>query len=128
MPAARHAGAVVAAFTLAAAVSLATASTAQAEGNAAAATAVPLTTGSDWCCNAVTTADNPTTQQLLALLGVQLPPGTTGLVGLSCSPITVLGGGGAGCTGQLVYCTGGNTFNGIIVTGCSPTTVAFRRE
>ncbi|KAF9224193.1 hypothetical protein BS17DRAFT_817089 [Gyrodon lividus] len=56
---------------------------------------------------------------LLGLLGAVLP-NVQGLVGLGCTPITVVGtGSGAVCTQQPVCCTG-NTYSGLINVGCSP--------
>ncbi|KAH7908965.1 fungal hydrophobin-domain-containing protein [Hygrophoropsis aurantiaca] len=76
-------------------------------------------TGSIQCCTSATSASDPTTSLLLGLLGVVLGP-VTGLIGLGCTPITVVGTGtGAVCNQEPVCCTG-NTFNGLINIGCSP--------
>ncbi|KAH9479137.1 Fruiting body protein SC1 [Psilocybe cubensis] len=94
----------------------------------AAATAVPrnsgdgpsnqCNTGTLNCCDQTLSATASSTNLLLGLLGIVLGP-VTGLLGLSCSPIDVLGISGNSCSAQPVCCTG-NTFNGIITTGCTP--------
>ncbi|KAJ3576502.1 hypothetical protein NP233_g381 [Leucocoprinus birnbaumii] len=89
----------------------------------AAATAVPrqsgnCNTGALTCCNQVQQANSTTVNQLAGLLGLVLGP-ITGLVGLGCSPIDVLGVGGNSCSAQPVCCTG-NTFGGLIGLGCNP--------
>nr|CAA76494.1 hydrophobin [Pleurotus ostreatus] len=96
----------------------------------AAATAIPrtnppaptCTTGSLQCCNSVQAASNPVVGLLAGLLGIVLGP-ITGQVGLTCSPITVIGVGGTSCSAQTVCCNG-NSFNGLIVVGCSPVNIS----
>jgi hypothetical protein len=64
----------------------------------AAATPVPTdggstnqcTTGSQQCCNTVTKADDPAASKILGLLGIVLQDVNV-LVGLTCSPISVVG-------------------------------------
>jgi hypothetical protein len=52
-------------------------------------------TGDAQCCNTVTSATDPSATALLGLLGVVVE-GVDVLVGLTCTPITVIGvGGGA---------------------------------
>ncbi|KAF8991434.1 fungal hydrophobin-domain-containing protein [Cyathus striatus] len=90
----------------------------------AAASAIPrdgssqCNTGSIQCCNSVQEASNPVVGLLAGLLGLVLGP-ITGQVGLTCSPLSVIGIGGNSCTAQPVCCTG-NSFNGLIVLGCTP--------
>ncbi|KAL0948211.1 hypothetical protein HGRIS_010817 [Hohenbuehelia grisea] len=91
----------------------------------AAATAIPRTepagqcnTGSIQCCNSTKKASDPVVGILAGLLGIVLGP-ITGQVGLTCTPLSVIGLGGNSCTAQPVCCTG-NSFNGLIVLGCSP--------
>ncbi|KAF8152957.1 fungal hydrophobin-domain-containing protein [Crassisporium funariophilum] len=74
-------------------------------------------TGPVQCCNTVTTAANPLASLLMGLLGVVAPSNV--LVGLTCSPLSVIGVGGSSCNQQPVCCTN-NNFNGLIVIGCSP--------
>ncbi|KAF5361841.1 hypothetical protein D9756_002077 [Leucocoprinus leucothites] len=95
----------------------------------AAATAVPRTdgdtmpasqcnTGPIQCCDSAQAATSPAVTTLAAALGVVVQ-GVTGLVGLTCSPIDIIGVGGNSCTAQPVCCTG-NNFQGLIVLGCTP--------
>ncbi|KAF5343580.1 hypothetical protein D9758_012980 [Tetrapyrgos nigripes] len=73
------------------------------------------------CCNSVQSAQSPSVASLAGLLGIVLDP-ITGLVGLNCDPINVLGIGGNNCAAQPVCCTG-NKFGGLIALGCSPINV-----
>ncbi|KIJ38682.1 hypothetical protein M422DRAFT_176174 [Sphaerobolus stellatus SS14] len=76
-------------------------------------------TGDAQCCNTVQSASAPSSALLLGLLGVVLQ-GVDVLVGLGCTPITVIGvAGGANCAQQPVCCTN-NQFNGLINIGCTP--------
>ncbi|KAF4621007.1 hypothetical protein D9613_000979 [Agrocybe pediades] len=89
----------------------------------AAATAIPrdggnCNTGSIQCCNQVQSSTSTTVASLAGLLGIDLGS-ITGLVGLSCSPLNILGVGGNSCSAQPVCCTG-NTFSGLISLGCNP--------
>ncbi|RDB29813.1 Hydrophobin-3 [Hypsizygus marmoreus] len=91
----------------------------------ASATVVPRTdpasqcnTGSLQCCNDVQASSNPVVALLAGLLGIVLGP-ITAQVGLTCSPITVIGAGGTSCSAQPVCCTG-NSFSGLLVLGCTP--------
>ncbi|KIJ15992.1 fungal hydrophobin [Paxillus involutus ATCC 200175] len=74
-------------------------------------------TGPIQCCNQLFTAGSETA----TLLGLgDVLAGITGLVGTSCTPITVIGlGSGSDCMQQPVCCNG-NTQNGLINIGCSP--------
>ncbi|KAF5338120.1 hypothetical protein D9758_015373 [Tetrapyrgos nigripes] len=75
-------------------------------------------TGPIQCCNSVQSANHGIVPSLLRLLGVVLGD-VTAQVGLTCNPITVIGGGGNSCTSQPVCCQN-NSFNGIIAIGCTP--------
>ncbi|KAF9558361.1 fungal hydrophobin [Agrocybe pediades] len=75
-------------------------------------------TGTLNCCNSVQSASSSSVAGLLGLLGIVVGD-VTGLVGLNCSPINVIGISGNSCSAQPVCCTG-NTFNGLITLGCSP--------
>ncbi|KAF9440108.1 fungal hydrophobin [Macrolepiota fuliginosa MF-IS2] len=75
-------------------------------------------TGPVQCCNSVQAANSPAASQLLGLLGVVVQD-VTALVGITCTPITVIGAGGNSCSAQPVCCEN-NSFNGIIAIGCSP--------
>lgn len=72
------------------------------------------------CCQAVTQADSLAAAGVLALLGIVLQDLNV-LVGLNCSPITVIGGSGA-CSGKTVTCTD-NSHGGLIDIGCVPVTI-----
>ncbi|KAL0948088.1 hypothetical protein HGRIS_010709 [Hohenbuehelia grisea] len=91
----------------------------------AAATAVPrdlpasqCNTGDLQCCNQTQTATPALTSVLGGLLGIVLGP-ITGLIGLTCSPLSVIGVGGNSCSQQPVCCSN-NSFNGVIALGCLP--------
>ncbi|KAF8885082.1 fungal hydrophobin [Gymnopilus junonius] len=76
------------------------------------------TTGSLECCSSVQSASNPVISTLLGLLGIVVGD-ITGQVGVTCSPITVVGAGGTSCSEQPVCCTN-NSFNGVVALGCTP--------
>ncbi|KAF5356484.1 hypothetical protein D9757_012562 [Collybiopsis confluens] len=76
------------------------------------------TTGPIQCCNTVTTASNPAAAGILALLGIVLQDLTVA-VGLTCSPITLIGVGNSGCAAQAVCCED-NSHGGLISIGCVP--------
>ncbi|KAJ8081736.1 hypothetical protein PM082_007582 [Marasmius tenuissimus] len=78
-------------------------------------------TGPIQCCNTVTKADDPTASKLLGLLGVVLKDLNV-LVGLTCSPITVIGGGNGGCNATPVCCED-NSHGTLISIGCIPVTL-----
>ncbi|KAF8806918.1 hydrophobin-263 [Phlegmacium glaucopus] len=74
--------------------------------------------GSLQCCDSTSTASNPITSLLLGLLGINVGS-VTGLVGLTCSPLTIIGVSGTSCNQQAVCCTN-NSFNGVVALGCTP--------
>ncbi|PPR03336.1 hypothetical protein CVT24_012576 [Panaeolus cyanescens] len=78
-------------------------------------------TGSLQCCNSVQEASQNPFVDLLRNLGLLVNVGPiTGQVGLTCNPITVdISIGGNSCTAQPACCTG-NTYIGLITTGCRP--------
>ncbi|KAK0212025.1 hydrophobin-251 [Armillaria fumosa] len=95
----------------------------------ATATILPRGGGSGAACSATGTAQccestqnpsdlSPSTVALLGLLGVVVGD-LTADVGLTCSPISVIGVGGTSCDAQAVCCDD-NKFNGVIALGCSP--------
>ncbi|KAF4618932.1 hypothetical protein D9613_009927 [Agrocybe pediades] len=88
----------------------------------AAATVLPrdgnCNTGDIQCCNTVMQSSTTTLGMLGGLLGLVLPT-VTGLIGLNCSPLNILGIGGNSCSAQPVCCTN-NQFNGLINLGCTP--------
>ncbi|KAF5384258.1 hypothetical protein D9615_003437 [Tricholomella constricta] len=74
-------------------------------------------TGPVQCCNSLTTSSNPIASTLIGLLGVVVGPNVA--VGLTCSPLSVIGIGGNSCSQQTVCCRN-NNFNGLIAIGCTP--------
>ncbi|EJD00381.1 fungal hydrophobin [Fomitiporia mediterranea MF3/22] len=75
-------------------------------------------TGSLQCCNSVQKADSSSIAGLLSLLGVVVQDVNV-LVGVTCSPITVIGAGDSGCSANPVCCED-NSFGGLISLGCVP--------
>lgn len=70
------------------------------------------------CCNQTYTTTSTNINYLEGLLGIVLSGNLGSLLGLNCSPITVLGvGSGTSCTQQTVCCDN-VTFNGLINIGC----------
>ncbi|KAL0948209.1 hypothetical protein HGRIS_010816 [Hohenbuehelia grisea] len=78
-------------------------------------------TGSLQCCNSVQSSKSSVVGLLAGLLGIVLGPLDV-LVGVTCSPISVIGVGGNSCTAQPVCCTG-NSFKGLLVLGCTPVNI-----
>ncbi|KAI6142655.1 hydrophobin-3 precursor [Pisolithus tinctorius] len=78
-------------------------------------------TGSLSCCNQVQTVQNLFNTSGLTAVAASVP--VSALVGVSCTPITVLGtGSGAQCSTQPVCCTDNNMF-GLANMGCMPVNV-----
>ncbi|KAI0360652.1 fungal hydrophobin [Trametes cingulata] len=76
-------------------------------------------TGSIQCCNSVTQSNSASADLLLGLLGIVLGD-ITGLIGLGCSPISVVGvGSGNACSANAVCCTNNNV-GGLLSVGCIP--------
>ncbi|KAJ3714371.1 hydrophobin 2 [Lentinula raphanica] len=76
------------------------------------------TTGPIQCCNSVEAANSASAAAILGLLGIVLQD-VTALVGLTCSPITVVGVGSNGCSAQAVCCDD-NSHGSLISIGCVP--------
>ncbi|KAF5362901.1 hypothetical protein D9758_007101 [Tetrapyrgos nigripes] len=70
------------------------------------------------CCNSVQPANSAAASKELALLGIVLQD-VTALVGLGCSPISVIGVGGDSCSASPVCCEN-NSFKGLVALGCVP--------
>ncbi|KAJ3737833.1 hydrophobin 2 [Lentinula guzmanii] len=94
----------------------------------AAATPTPRTepagscsTGPVQCCNTVESANSSGIAGILGLLGVVLEDLDV-LVGVTCSPITVIGASGSSCSAQAVCCED-NSHGGLISIGCLPVTL-----
>ncbi|ESK83024.1 hydrophobin [Moniliophthora roreri MCA 2997] len=73
------------------------------------------------CCNDIKKADDPAVAGLLGLVGAVVQD-VTAQVGVTCNPITVLGGGANSCSAQTVCCKD-NSFNGVVAIGCTPINV-----
>ncbi|OBZ77310.1 Hydrophobin-3 [Grifola frondosa] len=74
------------------------------------------------CCNSVIDSNSASASLLLGLLGVVLGD-ITGLIGLNCSPISVVGvGSGSACDASPVCCTNNNV-GGLLSIGCVPITL-----
>ncbi|KAF9262862.1 fungal hydrophobin [Marasmius fiardii PR-910] len=73
------------------------------------------------CCQQAVQADDPAAAGALALLGIVLQDVNV-LVGLNCSPITVIGGGNGPCSQTTVICND-NSYGGLINIGCIPVTI-----
>ncbi|RPD55313.1 fungal hydrophobin [Lentinus tigrinus ALCF2SS1-7] len=78
-------------------------------------------TGSLECCNNVEKAGAPSAAAILGLLGIVVQDLNV-LVGLTCSPITVIGVGGGECSATSVCCED-NSHGGLISIGCVPVTL-----
>ncbi|KAF5393175.1 hypothetical protein D9757_001292 [Collybiopsis confluens] len=75
-------------------------------------------TGPVQCCNSVQSASSSVVGLLLGLLGIVLSDLNVD-VGLTCSPISVVGVGSSGCSAQAVCCQD-NSHGGLISIGCVP--------
>jgi len=75
------------------------------------------------CCNSVEAAGAPGVSALLATVGVVLQDVNIP-IGITCTPISVVGvGSGASCNSQAVCCDN-NSFHGIVAIGCTPVNIA----
>lgn len=88
-----------------------------------AATVIPrhdgnCNTGPIQCCQNTQSSDGPMASQLFALLGLNIQDVNVP-IGITCSPITGIGAGSAGCEAEPVCCEN-NNFQGIIAIGCVP--------
>ncbi|KAF9220787.1 hydrophobin [Gyrodon lividus] len=79
-------------------------------------------TGPIQCCNSVQSAQQ--VSGLLSTVGVLVANAAAlGQVGVTCSPLSVIGvGSGCAATQQPVCCTN-NNFNGVVNLGCSPVNI-----
>ncbi|PBK61825.1 hydrophobin-domain-containing protein [Armillaria solidipes] len=77
-------------------------------------------TGSAQCCDSTQSPTDLTApvSTLLGTLGVVVGQ-LTGSVGVSCTPITVIGLGSTQCSNQVVCCDS-NNYNGLVSLGCTP--------
>ncbi|OJT01979.1 Fruiting body protein SC3 [Trametes pubescens] len=83
------------------------------------APASDCSTGALQCCESTTTAGSKSASALLGLLGIVVQD-VTAIVGLDCTPITVVGvGAGSSCSANAVCCED-NSVGGLISIGCVP--------
>ncbi|KAI0806665.1 hydrophobin 1 [Fomes fomentarius] len=79
-------------------------------------------TGPIQCCNSTEKAGSPTGAALLGLLGIVVQDANV-LLGVNCSPITVIGvGQGGSCSAEAVCCED-NSHGGLVSIGCVPVTL-----
>ncbi|EMD32496.1 hydrophobin [Gelatoporia subvermispora B] len=78
-------------------------------------------TGPIQCCDSVETASDPAVATLLELLGIVVE-GLDVLLGLNCSPVSVIGVGGGSCSAEAVCCED-NSLGSLISIGCVPVTL-----
>ncbi|KAI0084573.1 fungal hydrophobin-domain-containing protein [Irpex rosettiformis] len=79
-------------------------------------------TGPIQCCQQTISSTSAEGSALLGLLGIVLGP-VTGLLGLDCSPISVVGvGSGSTCNASPVCCQNNNV-GGLLSIGCVPITL-----
>ncbi|KAF8963577.1 fungal hydrophobin-domain-containing protein, partial [Flammula alnicola] len=75
-------------------------------------------TGSTVCCTSLQSSSTTGLAELAGLLGISLGS-ITPIVGLSCSPLNILGLGGNSCSAQPACCSN-NSFGGLLALGCNP--------
>ncbi|KAL1940841.1 hypothetical protein VTO73DRAFT_7882 [Trametes versicolor] len=85
---------------------------------AASPTGGSCSTGPIQCCKSTESASSASGTALLGLLGIVVE-GVDVLLGLDCSPITVIGAGGGACSANAVCCENNNV-GGLISIGCVP--------
>ncbi|THH00155.1 hypothetical protein EW026_g2334 [Hermanssonia centrifuga] len=78
-------------------------------------------TGALECCQSVQSSSTQQVKLILGLLGIVLQ-GPSVLVGLTCSPISVVGPGAGQCNASPVFCND-NSHGGLISIGCVPVTL-----
>ncbi|KAI0628334.1 fungal hydrophobin-domain-containing protein [Trametes polyzona] len=101
-------------FTLSALAILAVATPLPGPASAATCSTAPVQ-----CCQSVESAGSATAAGVLASLGVVLEDVNVP-IGLSCSPISVVGvGSGGSCSAEAVCCQD-NSFGGVLSIGCVP--------
>ncbi|KAK7681844.1 hypothetical protein QCA50_015191 [Cerrena zonata] len=78
-------------------------------------------TGPVQCCTSTSTATDANAATLLGLLGIIIS-GLDVIVGMGCSPISVIGVGGGACSAKAVCCED-NSHGNLISIGCIPVTL-----
>ncbi|KAH7917086.1 fungal hydrophobin, partial [Leucogyrophana mollusca] len=80
-------------------------------------------TGPVQCCDSTTSAITPSLTTLLTSLGISASSVAVP-IGLTCTPISVVGvGSGATCNAEPVCCEN-NNYQGVVALGCSPVNLA----
>ncbi|KAJ4499769.1 fungal hydrophobin-domain-containing protein [Lentinula lateritia] len=90
-------------------------------GTTATEPASSCSTGELQCCDSTETAGSAAGSLLLGLIGVVVQDVDV-LLGVTCSPITVIGVGNSGCSAQAVCCDD-NAWGGLVSIGCVPVTL-----
>ncbi|THU79903.1 fungal hydrophobin [Dendrothele bispora CBS 962.96] len=75
-------------------------------------------TGKLQCCQSVQKASESPASTLLGLLNIPIQDLNIP-IGITCTPISVIGVGGQNCAAQPVCCDK-NNFNGVVAVGCTP--------
>ncbi|KAL0579907.1 hypothetical protein V5O48_002078 [Marasmius crinis-equi] len=75
-------------------------------------------TGPVQCCQSTGHATDGPIAAILGLLGIVVQDLNV-LIGLTCSPVTVIGGANGGCSAKPVCCSD-NSHGGLISIGCVP--------
>ncbi|KAJ7573079.1 hydrophobin 2 [Mycena floridula] len=93
----------------------------------AVATPTSCNTADIECCSSLEEASSPIGVAILKLFGID-PSSVTGLIGVSCSPITVVGAGNDNShsiqnSAARFFCQADDLFAGLISLGCVPVTV-----
>lgn len=76
-------------------------------------------TGTVQCCEKTVSSSSSSANLLLGLLGIVVGD-LTDLIGLQCSPITVIGVGTGNACGSNVVCCSNTASGGLIGIGCLP--------
>ncbi|KAF9037128.1 fungal hydrophobin-domain-containing protein [Panaeolus papilionaceus] len=80
-------------------------------------------TGWAQCCSSVELPSGPQASLLLGLLDLAVTP-YWALVGITCTPVTIIGISPSSCTAQILCCEH-NDYNGILAIGCAPMDISF---
>ncbi|KAL0575460.1 hypothetical protein V5O48_006512 [Marasmius crinis-equi] len=78
-------------------------------------------TGPIQCCNSVVKASDSAAAAAFKALNIPAPDPNT-MVGLACTPTTVIGVGGGGCSAYAVCCKD-DSHSGIVAIDCKPVTL-----
>ncbi|KAH9857427.1 fungal hydrophobin-domain-containing protein [Lenzites betulinus] len=76
-------------------------------------------TGAIQCCEQTTSANSASGAAILGLLGIVVQDANV-LLGLNCSPISVVGVGGSDACSANAVCCDDNSHGGLVSIGCLP--------